>query len=73
MIRILFGLLILGIFLGCYLYFMWAVGPKGEGKRWYFGSDLPIHLVGVFIGIVCAASAVFALAQPMAFLKYIFG
>lgn len=73
MIRILFGLLILGIFLGIYLYFMWAVGPKGKGKRWFFGSELPIHLVGVFIGIVCATTAVFVLAQPMAFLKYIFG
>lgn len=73
MIRILFGLLILAIFLTAYLYFMYAVGPKGEGKRWFFGVDLPIHLVGIFLGVVCAATTVLVLAQPMAFLKYIFG
>lgn len=71
MIRILFGFLILGIFLGVYLYFMYAI--RGEGKRWFFGVDLSLHLVGIILGVVCAASAVFVLAQPMAFLKYIFG
>jgi len=71
MIRILFGLLVLGIFLGCWLYFMYAI--RSEGKRWFFGVDLHLHLVGIFIGAVCAITTVLVLAQPMAFLKYIFG
>ncbi len=71
MIRILFGVLILAIFFGAYLYFMYAI--RSEGKRWFFGVDLPLHLVGIFIGVVCAATTVLVLAQPMAFLKYIFG
>ncbi len=71
MIRILFGVLILAIFFGVYLYFMYAI--RGEGKRWFFGAEAPLHLVGIFIGAICAVTTLFVLAQPIAFLKYIFG
>lgn len=71
MIRIFFGLIILACFISLWTWFMFLMRDKQKG--WFWGASGSNHFVSIVLSIIITAAVMFGLAQPMAFLKYIFG
>lgn len=71
MIRIFFGLIILACFIGIWTWFMFLM--RDSKKGWFWGASGSNHFVSIILSVIITGAVVFGLAQPMAFLKYIFG
>jgi hypothetical protein len=70
MFRIIIAVIILAAFIGQYMLFMWLAN-RGE-PGWFWGKSKGDHILGGGLAAVVTLGEVLGLAQPVAFLKYLF-
>lgn len=71
MIRIFFGFVIVVIFVCAWVFFAYVIRDQKE-PRWFLKGGTN-HYIALIMALIITVIIVFGMAQPVAFLKFIFG